>query len=63
MIPFLPEDMSFLKLTFKPIAAIAIVKTTLPMYSIEAINSVESGINEVKMEIMKKPIKYQGSLM
>ncbi len=63
MIPFLPEEMSFLKLTFKPIAAIAIVKTTLPMYSIEAINSVESGIKEVKMEIMKKPIKYQGSLM
>ena len=55
--------MSFLKLTFKPIAAIAIVKTTFPMYSIEAINSVESGMKEVRIEIMKKPIKYQGSLM
>ena len=62
MIPLLPEEMSFLKLTFKPMAAIAMVKTTLPRYSITCTNSSENMNKELPIEMIKKPIKYHGSL-
>jgi hypothetical protein len=54
--------MSFLKLTFKPMAAIAMVKTTLPRYSITCTNSSENMNKELPIEMIKKPIKYHGSL-
>ena len=63
IIPLLPEEISFFKLTFKPIAAIAMVNTNLPKYSIAKINSGEKEKKDPTNEIIKKPIKYQGNLM
>ena len=59
--PLFPSSNNCMKLTFRPIAAIAIVKTILPIVSDIESKSFESGKNVTKIEITRKTSKYHGS--
>ena len=61
--PFFPLLIKVLNLTFNPIAAIAIVNTSFPKKSLFFMSSSGNWIKDPTNEILKKTIKYQGSLM
>ena len=60
--PFLPDCINFLKLTFRPIATMAIVRIPLPKYSDPSITDLGMGKIEPTRVMAMKAIKYHGSL-